>query len=191
MWQRENSPTRSRVTPARGMPGPARTADRSRRGASTPRSGSGTSPHERSDLSIEWHAPGHRVRRVSSDGRGLASAGLDNRHRARFISGTPRLGRDLNVLRGHASFVRRLAFLPDEGRLASLGDDGLLEDLGPLVGRGDLVAPGPHATASGWRSAPDGSRIATSGAEGTVRTWDATQLRRIEIGRIIPPSRES
>ena len=76
-------------------------------------------------------------------------------------------------LAGHADVVHDLAFSPDDTRLASAGDDGLLvQRLGetsPMIQRGHEGA----VTSVAW--APNGKSIATGGSDGTVRIWNATE----------------
>jgi WD40 repeat protein len=77
-------------------------------------------------------------------------------------------------LRGHSSFARRLAILPDGLRLASLGDDDGLLKIWDLESGQELLSLAAHeGGGDGLTVSPDGDRIATSGWEGSVRIWDA------------------
>jgi WD40 repeat protein len=80
---------------------------------------------------------------------------------------------DPRVLPGHGTFVRRLLFLPNGRRLATLGDDGVLMLWDVETGQEVLTIPAHWGNGIGLAVSPDGRRLATSGAEGAVRVWDS------------------
>jgi WD40 repeat protein len=80
---------------------------------------------------------------------------------------------DPRVFPGQSTFIRRLSFLPDGRRLATLGDDGALMLWDVETGQEVLTIPAHWGNGIGLAVSPDGRRLATSGAEGAVRVWDS------------------
>jgi WD40 repeat protein len=128
---------------------------------------------------------GETVAALSSDGAYLAVGGISGAiHLHDAITGEP-----LAILSGHSKGIFRMAFSPDDRRLATAAQDGLVivwDVAGSLAaGQGQellaLDAHDPNAVIGGLFSGVqsvaynyDGTRLATSGADGMVRLWDAT-----------------
>jgi WD40 repeat protein/transcriptional regulator with XRE-family HTH domain len=137
-----------------------------------------------SEGSREWLtlAPhGGWVRRVvySPDGRQLATAGIDGTAKV-FDADT---GQELFTLSGHSDFVFGLAYSPDGKRLATASHDKTVkvwdaetgEELLTLskAGHGDGIVGGLFTGILDVAFGPDGTRLASAGADGTAIVWDA------------------
>jgi WD40 repeat protein len=108
----------------------------------------------------------------SSDGRRLASCGLDRTVRVwELDSGACR------ELRGHTDEVFAVAFHPDGARLASAGRDRAVW-LWDLT-RGEEVARLQGHTTYVWSLAfsPDGATLVSGSGDFTVRLWDTAPLK--------------
>ncbi|WP_439658594.1 nSTAND1 domain-containing NTPase [Lentzea sp. HUAS TT2] len=103
--------------------------------------------------------------RFSADGRHVASTGQDSVVRIQRVdgSGEPR------VLRGGPGLVWCVAFTPDE-QLVTCGDDGSIRIwAGADADQPRLVLRGHRGPVWGMAISPDGRRLATTGADGTLR----------------------
>jgi WD40 repeat protein len=113
----------------------------------------------------------------SPDGRWLASGGKDRAVRV----WDPESGEELSSFRGHADDVRSVAFVPGSGqspRLASAGGDGLVKLWDPVATGGARRFRGGHVSAmSSTALSPDGSVLATSGADSRLVLWDVATAR--------------
>jgi WD40 repeat protein/tRNA A-37 threonylcarbamoyl transferase component Bud32 len=128
----------------------------------------------------------------SADGRRVATGGEDEAVGVWDASD----GKKQLLLRGHKGPIEAVAFSPDARRLASAGQDGVVKvwdaisgkvllGLRALFGAETMLADNPHATTGkewlglrahaavhGVAFSPDGERLATACADGSVRVWD-------------------
>ncbi|HVT59919.1 MAG TPA: WD40 repeat domain-containing protein [Thermoanaerobaculia bacterium] len=125
----------------------------------------------------------------SPDGRRIAAAGLDGIVRVWEAAA----GRLAFALPDHRDWISSVAWSPGGTRLVSAGFDGTArlwsaEDRGsPLAVLGAAPAHGSAAPA-GHESAvlfaawsPDGTRVATTGADSTARVWDAASGEQLAL----------
>ena len=88
----------------------------------------------------------------------------------------PATGETLFDLPGHTGEVRRVAFAPDGGHLASVGSDGTARLWDLETGQLVLTLPARAHPAAGVAFSRDGHRLATCDITGTVKVWDATPV---------------
>jgi WD40 repeat protein len=121
----------------------------------------------------------------SPDGRRLASASEDRTVKV-WDTGS---GQETRTLRGHTQSVTSVAFCPDGRRLASASEDRTVKvwdtetgqepptlavPAGSVLGMaGDPALAIPAGSVLGVAFSPDGRWLASAGADGMVRLWDA------------------
>jgi WD40 repeat protein len=125
---------------------------------------------------------GHTVGSVrcvafSPDGHRAATGGND---------GTARLwdaasGRELAVLRGHASGVAAVAFSPDGRRLATASVDRTARLWDVASGTQFAVLEGHLSQLDAVAFSPDGGRVATASGDRTLRLWDAASGKSVAV----------
>jgi WD40 repeat protein len=112
------------------------------------------------------------IRRIafSSDGERLASSAFDQTAKLWDVNS----GRLLATFSGHKASIRALVMSKDDQYLITGGDDELVK----------IWSAGSYHQDSGYMAAfaPDGSRLATTGMDGTVRLWlpSGRQLARYD-----------
>jgi WD40 repeat protein len=113
-----------------------------------------------------------RVLALSADGALLAAGGRDGGIELFDTSLRQAVGPRVN---GHKGGVEDLDFEPAGAKLATVGDDGLLQlwpiDSG-MIGAAQVVARF-HDVVWDVRFDPSGEKLATAAEDGTVRVWDA------------------
>jgi len=77
------------------------------------------------------------------------------------------------VLRGHRSIIRSLAWSRDNRRLASASDDATAKVWDTQAGRELYTLTGHSAAVRSVAWSPDESRLATGSGDNTVKIWDA------------------
>jgi WD40 repeat protein len=110
---------------------------------------------------------------VVSGGESIATAGDD--HAIRLWSSTS--GKLVRTLKGHADWVRALAFSPDGATLASAGDDHSIT-LWEVTSGNKLAKLNahPHVVYT-IAFSPDGKQLAAAGFERTVRVYDVAERK--------------
>ncbi|HLH54668.1 MAG TPA: protein kinase [Verrucomicrobiae bacterium] len=89
------------------------------------------------------------------------------------------------LLKGHASIVWYVDFMPDGKTLVSSGDDGTLKFWNLATHEVALTLKG-HLGAAVFAVAQNGNLIASSGADGTVRFWRATPVEEMPKNTLAP-----
>jgi WD40 repeat protein/serine/threonine protein kinase len=118
----------------------------------------------RKRLLLEGHTSGVRSVSWSPDGKRLATGSDDGM--AKVWNATD--GRELLTLKGHTEAVSSVSWSLDSQRLATGSlDEGKAKVWDAASGQELLSLPGKTVS---W--SPDGKRVATGGAGGTVKAWD-------------------
>lgn len=123
---------------------------------------------------LDGHTAAVQSVAFSSDGKTLASAGLDGQVR---LWQMPE-GKETTTLKPPSPAtgviaVHTIAFAPDGKLLASGGSDGLIRLWDPAAGKQVRSLPGHKGSLSCVVFRPDGKRLASAGADGSVRLWEA------------------
>ena len=108
----------------------------------------------------------------SPDGRQLA-AGLGSVQAGDIQILDAATGKVREVLRGHRSIIRSLAWSRDNRRLASASDDATAKVWDTQAGRELYTLTGHSAAVRSVAWSPDESRLATGSWDHTVKIWDA------------------
>lgn len=124
--------------------------------------------------SFYGHAASVQTLAFNKNGSMLASGGSDRLIKIWDVES----GKELRTLRGHDVSVDCLAFAPnnlkkDQG-LVSSGGDGTVRFWNPEIGQEPLTLGGHMLAVTQALFSPDGKSIASRGAGGVVRLWDAT-----------------
>jgi WD40 repeat protein/beta-lactamase regulating signal transducer with metallopeptidase domain len=118
---------------------------------------------------LDGHTRGVLAIAFSPDGKGLATGGLDETIRIWDVASR----RQRLMLGGLSNCVQSLAFSRDGQMLAWSGrGDGLVSLHETTTGAEILRLVGHAAVARGIAFAPDGTSMATGGADRTVKLWD-------------------
>jgi WD40 repeat protein/class 3 adenylate cyclase len=137
---------------------------------------------DRELLILSGHPSVTRLR-VSPGGTRLATAGVEGSAKVWDLAS----GQELLTLAGHEDWVEAVAFSPDGDRLATASSDGTAKvwDLSPARDTGSetsvaatsgqelLTLVGHEGPVFALSFSPDGTRLATIGADETVKVWDA------------------
>ncbi|MFH0903250.1 MAG: hypothetical protein V2A73_21685, partial [Pseudomonadota bacterium] len=121
---------------------------------------------------LSGHAGGIWGMAFTPDGESLVTGGIDGTVRIWSLASTT--GR---VFANYGSPVERLASSPDGGLLGIPTEAGLVFLADMANGEPRVVLRGHRGAVSVVRFAPDGRLAATSGFDGTVRTWDVATGR--------------
>jgi WD40 repeat protein/DNA-binding XRE family transcriptional regulator len=130
-------------------------------------------------LTLEAHSGGVRRTVYSPNGTRLATAGIDGTAKV-FDANT---GKDYLTLSGHDESVFGIAYSPDGKRLATASFDKTVkvwdaktgQELLTLskMGHGDGIVGNLYSGVLDIAFSPDGTRLASAGADGTAIVWDA------------------
>ena len=84
-----------------------------------------------------------------------------------------RTGAEINLLTGHTSVIRSVAFNPDGSTLAGGGWDGTIHLWNATTGQHLNTLTGHRSAVRSVAFNPDGSTLASGSQGGTIRLWDA------------------
>jgi len=133
--------------------------------------------------------PGGKVRAfvLSPSGRQVAACAYD--HNEVYLY-DPATGKELAVLRGHTAPVTGVAYRPDGGQVATVGNDQTIRLWNPTTGQQTAVLRAAAVPSEPDRFLDvaynaDGSRLITSAptaeGAGTIRLWDAAAGREVAV----------
>ncbi len=106
---------------------------------------------------------------LSSDGTKLAAADLDGRLR---LCSLPTM-REEAILESHVGAIRDIAFRPDGCQIAVADNDhGTITLLSTSDHPGSFIVLHPSCQINDMAFSPDGKRLASAGADKTVRLWN-------------------
>jgi WD40 repeat protein/DNA-binding SARP family transcriptional activator len=109
----------------------------------------------------------------ASNGRLLATGGLDATVKLWEVNQKPPGGRLVATLEGHTGFIWRVSFSQDSRLIASGSHDGTVKLWETSTGRLLRTFQGHEGAVWGVALSNDGAIVASSGSDGTVKLWEA------------------